>query len=1110
MPTAEYSSPRSCDEVLLTCPNPWCVRKEQMRPSDFAEHRRVCAGQQPASCIRCGVQLTRDSVRGHEAGCHAMPCQTCGEVVIGRLLPFCPNRLRKPRVPRITGAVRSRERSVRVLQSAWRRWRVRNTIYKLAFAIMWREVDGWDERTGRATRSLHPPQQQAVMAARSREKGEGYPDGGLSAASTATRDHAVRRARECLTNQSGAKLSRAFAERLLEEAEAHLKRQPNVQRAMLASDPLSRVIVVGDLHGQGPDLDHLLALNGLPSATSKYIFNGDLVDRGTEGCEVLFMVLVLLLCFPGCVWINRGNHEALDMNAHYGFVDEVEQKYGGGLYQKMLQVFCSLPLCTIIEEQIMVVHAGLPRDSTVTLEYIDTIDRLRDVPVSSPHKGDQAFTDLLWSDPVDTPGHSWEPNRQRGVSVAFRSTVTEAFLAKNKLTTIIRSHEYPPAGYAVHHQGRIVTVFSASNYAGVDMNAAAVARVHRSSRPSADGVARGDLTMDFETWKHWVTPCEVPLAPGSPPGSPVGGGEGFSLVGGAKRGGNDGREAEVLRLLRERLADGAPQFISLFNTVDHTHTGSVWKTEWVQAMLSVLDVNLPWFFLRRYLVSEEPRSGRIQYATFLARYGVSLENSLWKRRWEPRALAWLLYRCKVKKVPGMRALFSQYELPGRSADGREVKSGLLGYDQFFRIVTAELGTTVTSRTVLLLYRTFDPASTGFVTADLCALAERRGHGKGYVIQERKTDKSVSPTPVVDDTGFFMWDIWLLRRLRALLRRLRPVRAFQLLDADGDGELSTSDLRMAIARLHLPPGFCKLQTYRLGEGENRETVAELFGVSPAEVTLSPLPPEPGSRRALAASVQTWPLSVQQLENFRRCLDVDGDGVVGYNDFLCAFTVTDLTESEDLNARAATGSTFGTDGMLTPLDTPPARPSSLPMQELRLPDRRNRTHSCPPETTPPASPPLRSPPASSFPRAASHPPQKSGLSAEELRSHLASLVSPSASPRSKTGTTPPGSTPASPGSPPTPGGKAATPPPGPPYDGSQEGWTVHQQSDCFAGKNAHMMKADDVSLCRQECISRGFGGFAVWKGKAYFRAQPPGECLRNLKKSRTATFYIAPQQ
>lgn len=55
--------------------------------------------------------------------------------------------------------------------------------------------------------------------------------------------------------------------------------------------------------------------NGLPSAENPYIFNGDFVDRGKKGLEVLLLLLACFLVFPGGVYLNRGNHEDQVMNS---------------------------------------------------------------------------------------------------------------------------------------------------------------------------------------------------------------------------------------------------------------------------------------------------------------------------------------------------------------------------------------------------------------------------------------------------------------------------------------------------------------------------------------------------------------------------------------------------------------------------------------------------------------------------------------------------------------------------------------------------------------------------------------------------------------------------
>lgn len=49
--------------------------------------------------------------------------------------------------------------------------------------------------------------------------------------------------------------------------------------------------------------------SGPPSEDHIVIFNGDFIDRGAFGLEVLMLLLALKIALPGCVHLNRGNHE---------------------------------------------------------------------------------------------------------------------------------------------------------------------------------------------------------------------------------------------------------------------------------------------------------------------------------------------------------------------------------------------------------------------------------------------------------------------------------------------------------------------------------------------------------------------------------------------------------------------------------------------------------------------------------------------------------------------------------------------------------------------------------------------------------------------------------
>ena len=58
----------------------------------------------------------------------------------------------------------------------------------------------------------------------------------------------------------------------------------------------------------------------------------------------------------------------------------------------------------------------------------------------------------------------------QGVGIQFGPDVTARFLERNGLDYVVRSHEVKADGYEVCHDGKCITVFSASNYAGNQCN----------------------------------------------------------------------------------------------------------------------------------------------------------------------------------------------------------------------------------------------------------------------------------------------------------------------------------------------------------------------------------------------------------------------------------------------------------------------------------------------------------------------------------------------------------------------------------------------------------------------------------------------------------------
>ncbi|RHY86551.1 hypothetical protein DYB35_002258, partial [Aphanomyces astaci] len=170
------------------------------------------------------------------------------------------------------------------------------------------------------------------------------------------------------------------------------------------------LVIVGDLHGQFEDLMTIFDRKGVPSKTLWYLFNGDFVDRGLHGVEVICTLLAYSLLYPQFVFLNRGNHEALVLNQVFGFADEVSKKYDADQFPALFglfeAVFNRLPLCTLIQDSVFVVHGGLPVEPNVTLNDIEAIDHLREIPTNRlDGLDDQIFSQLMWNDPQPRDGY---------------------------------------------------------------------------------------------------------------------------------------------------------------------------------------------------------------------------------------------------------------------------------------------------------------------------------------------------------------------------------------------------------------------------------------------------------------------------------------------------------------------------------------------------------------------------------------------------------------------------------------------------------------------------------------------------------------------------------
>ncbi|CAG9860015.1 unnamed protein product [Phyllotreta striolata] len=249
------------------------------------------------------------------------------------------------------------------------------------------------------------------------------------------------------------KLHRKYAYKILLDIKAYFMKQPTLVDIPIGDD--DKFTVCGDIHGQFYDLMNIFELNGLPSETNPYLFNGDFVDRGSFSVECIFTLFGFKLLFPNHFFMSRGNHESATMNQMYGFDGEVKSKYTAQMAELFTEVYNWLPLAHCLNKRVLVMHGGLFGSDTVTLDDIRKIERNRQPPEDGP------MCELLWSDPQPQNGRA--PSK-RGVGCQFGPDVTRTFLDLNKLDYIIRSHEVKNDGYEVAHNGLCITVFSAPNY----------------------------------------------------------------------------------------------------------------------------------------------------------------------------------------------------------------------------------------------------------------------------------------------------------------------------------------------------------------------------------------------------------------------------------------------------------------------------------------------------------------------------------------------------------------------------------------------------------------------------------------------------------------------
>ncbi|NWS22979.1 PPE1 phosphatase, partial [Pachyramphus minor] len=387
---------------------------------------------------------------------------------------------------------------------------------------------------------------------------------------------------------------------LLCETRRVLKLMPNI--TCLSTSYSKNITICGDLHGNLDDLLLIFYKNGLPSEQNRYVFNGDYVDRGKNSMEILIILFAFFLIYPNNISLNRGNHEDYMMNMRYGFTKEVSNKYkkhSTQILYLLRDVFSWLPLATIIDNKVLILHGGIS-DST-DLDFLKALERnklksLLRPPKSVGGRQDQEegisttanqpdagktqddsllILDILWSDPRSQNGCT--PNKCRGAGCYFGPDVTAKIFKRYNLKILIRSHEFKREGYDISHGGKVITIFSASNYYEEGSNRGAYVKLDPELIPRFVQFQSSKYTRRLNLLERVGT-----------------------------------IESSALKSLWELIYAHRSELISAFTHYDLNGTGSISVHDWATAMESVLQLELPWRMLRPRLAQTNP-DGQVDF-----------------------------------------------------------------------------------------------------------------------------------------------------------------------------------------------------------------------------------------------------------------------------------------------------------------------------------------------------------------------------------------------------------------------------------------------------------------------------------------------------------------
>lgn len=185
---------------------------------------------------------------------------------------------------------------------------------------------------------------------------------------------------------------------------------------------------------------------------------------------------------------------------------------------------------------------------------------------------------------------------------------------------VLRSHECVQEGYEVLHDGRLITIFSASRYCGTQTNKGAFITFGHDLQPEIQQFYAH--AMESTSFESKADAEEERLAT---------------------------LEEDALRMIIERVCDKKADLYWYFTQHDDKATGECSRLQWSEAMKTVLNLDLPFLHLQQKLCTLTGRNGNntINYAKFLERYRIQMreEDQGWMKNTIQRVCQKLFQSC---------------------------------------------------------------------------------------------------------------------------------------------------------------------------------------------------------------------------------------------------------------------------------------------------------------------------------------------------------------------------------------------------------------------------------------------------------------------------------